>query len=219
MVKYSAKKKISPLNLEKQIPSQQSGTYWFENLPSSSKPVWLIKGNKTCFGRVRRLSHFQLYVIIPYQDANLWKRLSLLLTFFMHLQGWRENQRSLNEDLWINYNIVSCQGFQEVKICQMEGKWIFLLGTMQDSASRNNLWKIFSSLSEAARKAAENVLCSVVSHTWFPLWSSHTSFSNPIAHIFSWNCRDCCQIFPFQMQDFDNSTRISKKVLYFQAVE
>lgn len=158
MVKYSAK------NLE-QIPSQQSGTYGLKNLLSSLKPVWLMKGNKTCFERVRWLSHFQPYVIIPYQDANLWKRLWLLLNFLMHFQGRRESQGSLNEDLLSNFNIISFQGFQGVKICQMDAKWVFLLGTVQEWAPWNNLWKSFSSFSEAPRKVSENVLCNVVSHT------------------------------------------------------
>lgn len=137
----------------------------------------------------------------------------------MYLQGRRESQGSSNENLLSNYNIASLQDFQGVKICQMDAKWVFLLGTMQDSAPQNNLWKTFASFSEGPIKVAKNVFCSVVSHTWFPVLSSHTSISNPIPLIFPWNCRECCHIFPFQMQDFDNSMCISKKVLYFQVAE
>lgn len=158
-------------------------------------------------------------VTFPAIGYHSLSRCKLVEKIFMLLQGRRESQGSLNKDLLSNFNIVSFQGFQGVKICQRDVKQVFLLGKMQDSAPQNNLWKSFSSFSEARRKVAENVFCSVVSHTRFPVWSSHNSISNPIALFFSWNCRDCCQIFPFQMQDFDNSMCISKRLLYFQVAE
>lgn len=118
----------------------------------------------------------------------------------MHLQGRLQGQGSLNNDLFSQLNIASFLDARGLKICQMDAKKECSDRHNVTLSTANNLWKRFASFPEAPKEVTRNIICSVLSRTWYPVWSSHSSVSNPIAVHFQWNCRDCCQILLFKMQ-------------------
>lgn len=141
---YSDQPNLFPFQLIKRVFSSETNliakmwwnilhkesVYWIctnkflpNNLAHTYSKLTRLLESQSGYWRVRWLSHFQPYVITPYQYADLGTALRLLLNSVMHLQGRREGQASLNDYLLSQFDIASFLDAQGLKVCQMGAKW------------------------------------------------------------------------------------------------